>query len=174
MALKKTMEKALNEQLHREFSSAHLYLSMSAWFESRTFPGLAHWMYVQMQEEQSHQMKFFRYINERGGKVTLAGVESPRSTWENPLDVFTEALKHEEMITECINDLVDLSVSERDHATNQFLQWYISEQVEEEAQVTEIVEQLRRVQNSADGLYLLEKELGARIFVDATQENTAN
>ena len=168
MAIKKIMEQALNDQLKAESESEYLYLSMSAYFESINLKGMAHWMYVQFQEEQTHKMKFFRYINERGGRINFKDLKAPKLEWSSPLNVFEETLEHEQQVTELINNLVELAMKEKDYATYQFLQWYVSEQVEEEANVIDIIENIKRVQNSAEGLYMLDKELASRVFVDTT------
>ena len=148
MSLTRKMEDALNLQLAAEFSSAYLYLSMSGYFETANLPGMSHWMYQQFQEEQNHKMKFFRYIYDRGGKVTLKSIEAPKSEWDSALDVFEDSLRHEQEVSGRINELVDLSLNEKDHATFQFLQWYVSEQVEEEATLAKIIDDLRKVQKA--------------------------
>lgn len=162
------MEQALNNQLNAESESEYLYLSMSAYFESINLKGMAHWMYVQFQEEQTHKMKIFRYINERGGFINFKSLNAPKAQWSGPLNVFEETLVHEMKVTEMINNLVELAMKEKDFATYQFLQWYVNEQVEEEANVVNIVENIKRVQNSSEGLYMLDKELASRVFIDAT------
>ena len=163
------MHQALNEQIQAEFFSAYLYLSMSAYFEDKGLDGMATWMNVQFQEEQSHALKFYRYVNERGGRVELQGLEKPQLDWASPLDAFQGALEHEQMITGRINDLADLSLSEKDHATHNMLQWFIAEQVEEEANVEAIVTQLRLVGDEGRGLYMIDREMVGRTFVDETQ-----
>lgn len=166
--LKKKIEVALNNQLNNEFYSAYLYLSMAGYFEHMSLAGFSNWMKVQYQEENSHTMKFFKYINERGGKVVLKGVKAPPSSWKSPLNAFEQTLKHEEEVTESINELLDISMKEKDHATTNFLQWYIEEQVEEEANVSNIIAQLKMIKGSNESLYLLDKDLAQRVFVDAT------
>ncbi len=166
--IKKTLEDAINEQINAEFYSAYLYLAMAAYFEDTDLPGFSNWMRIQYQEEISHVMKFFNYLNERGGRVILKDVKASSSHWDSPLNAFEDTLKHEEHVTSLINDLVDLAIKERDHATNNFLQWYIEEQVEEEAHVSNIISQVKLVQSSNDSLYMLDKELGQRVFVDPT------
>ena len=165
------IEHAINDQINAEFFSAYFYLSMAAYFESLNLSGFSNWMKIQYQEEISHTMKFFNYINERGGKVILKGVEAPPHSWDSPTHVFEETLKHEEKVTSLINDLVDLSIKEKDHATSNFLQWYIQEQVEEEANVGNILAKLKMIQHSPESLFILDKELGARVFVDNTISN---
>ncbi len=158
------MQEALNDQLKWEFYSGYLYLSMSAYFLSINLPGFANWMHVQAQEELSHGMKFFDFINERGGRVFLQAADAPPSEWSSPLDVFEEAYAHEQIVTGRINDLVNLALEERDHASNIFLQWFVSEQVEEEANADGVVQQLKLMGDARGGLFMLDKELGQRVF----------
>jgi ferritin len=136
--VKKKIEAALNKQLNAELYSSYLYLSMSAYFQSINLPGFANWMRVQTQEELVHAMKFYDFINERGGRVMLQKIDSPPTKWASPLNVFESAYKHEQKVTGLINDLVNLAVGEKDHATNIFLQWFVTEQVEEEASADEV------------------------------------
>ncbi len=160
----KKIEGALNQQLNAELYSSYLYLSMSAYFQSINLPGFANWMRVQTQEELVHAMKFYDFINERGGRVILQGVEAPPAEWSSPLDVFENAYKHEQKVTGLINDLVNLAVGERDHATNIFLQWFVTEQVEEEASADEVVQKLKLVGDDSGGLFMLDGEMGQRVF----------
>lgn len=156
------MHAALNDQLQAEFYSAYLYLAMSAYFEEKGLVGMANWMTVQFQEEQSHALKFYAYINERGGRVELQAIDKPQRDWETPLVAFEAALEHERYITGRINDLADLAVKEKDHATHNMLQWFIAEQVEEEATVDNIVTQLRLVGGEGHGLFMIDRELRGR------------
>jgi ferritin len=160
--LSKKVEKAFNEQLNAELNSAYVYLSMAADFEEKNLTGFAHWMKVQAQEEVEHAMKFFGYINSRGGRVQLAKIDSPKSDWPSPLDSFKTALEHEKMITGRINDLVALANKESDHASHQFLMWFVSEQVEEEDSVGRVVERLKLVGDSPNGLLMMDHALGQR------------
>jgi len=158
----KKMEKALNEQINAELYSAYLYLSMSAYFEAGNLPGFAKWMRIQWQEEVMHGLKIYDYVNERGGRVTLKSIDEPPAKWKSPLDVFQATYKHEQVVTGRINDLVTQAVAEKDHATNAFLQWFVTEQVEEEKSADEIVQKLKRISDAPGGLYMLDKELGQR------------
>lgn len=169
--ISKKMEEAINNQINAEFYSAYLYLAMSAYFENQNLPGFAHWMHAQYQEEVTHAMKFLNYLNERGGRVLLKTIEGPNNEWKGPLHVFEETLKHEQVVTGLINNLVDLAIQEKDHATNNFLQWFVGEQVEEEATAANILGTIKMVQDSKDSLYMLDKELAQRVFVDNTQNN---
>jgi ferritin len=162
--LKKKMLKALNNQINAEMYSSYLYLSMESYFQSVSLAGCAAWMRGQVQEELYHGMKFYDYVNERGGKVVLDTINRPDADWKTPLDAFEHILKHEQMVTSLINDLMDLASTEKDHATKIFLQWFVSEQVEEEASVGEIVNKLRLINNDSSGLFLLDAELGKRTF----------
>ncbi len=164
MALVKKMEQAYNDQLREELSSAYIYLSMAAYFERRDLPGFANWMRIQFQEEMAHHIRFFNYVIARGGTIKLQAIPAPAAEWETPLDVFKSTLAHEEHITGCINNLMSLAHQEKDFASTQFLQWFVNEQVEEEANVNKIIGQLKMVQEN--GLYLLDKELATRVFVD--------
>ncbi|MCL1979652.1 MAG: ferritin [Proteobacteria bacterium] len=162
--LKKKMLKSLNEQINAEMYSSYLYLAMEAYFQSISLKGFAAWMRVQVQEELMHAMKFYGFVNERGGKVALEAIAKPETSWASPLAVFEMVLKHEEHVTGLINDLVDLAISEKDHATNNFLQWFVSEQVEEEASASEIVEKLKLIKGDSSGLFMIDAELGKRVF----------
>ena len=164
MAISKTMELAYNDQLREELSSAYLYLSMSAYFERRDLPGFAHWMHIQFQEEMAHHQKFFNYMVARAGEIRLQAIGAPAFEWVNPLEVFKATLLHEQHITERINYLMSLAHQEKDFASAQFLQWFVNEQVEEEANVSKIIGQLKLVGDA--GLYLHDKELAQRVFVD--------
>lgn len=163
--LSPTIEKALNDQVNAEMYSAYLYMSMNAYFESLNLKGFANWMQVQAQEEMMHAMKFYAYINDRGGRVLLQKIDEPPHDWHCSLAVFEESLKHEQYVTGLINNLVNLAIDERDHATNNFLQWFVAEQVEEESSVSDIVNKLKFVVDDASGLFMLDRELAARVFV---------
>jgi ferritin len=167
--ISKKMEDALNGQIKEELYSAYLYLSMSAWFETINLKGFANWMRTQNQEEQMHAMKIFDYLNERGGKVKFQKVDEPPNEWEAPLEAFKAAYKHEQHITGCINDLVYKAIEEKDLATQIFLDWFVNEQVEEEASVDEIVQQLKLVGEKGQGIFMIDRELGKRTFISPGQ-----
>jgi len=160
--LDKKMLQKLNEQINHELHSAYLYLSMAAYFESMNFKGFAHWMKKQAQEEQVHAMKFFDYIYDRGDKVELTQIAAPEKKWKSPLAAFEAAYKHEQKVTGLIHALVKLANEQKDYATASFLQWYVDEQVEEEASADEIVQQLKLVGDNGPALLMLDKHLGAR------------
>lgn len=157
------MLKSLNKHLNEELFSSYLYLSMSAYFESKNLKGFANWMKLQSQEEYEHAMKFFGYINQVGGSVTLAQINAPKTTWKNHMEVFQETLEHEKLITALINKLADLAVQEKDHATSNFLQWFVNEQVEEVATAEDIVNKLEMIGENKNGLFMLDRELGSRV-----------
>lgn len=163
--LSQKMEEALNDQLNWEFFSAYLYASMSAYFLVIGLAGFANWMRVQALEELTHAGKFFDFIGERGGRVRLASIEQPPGGWATPLEAFQEALGHEQKVTSRINALVDLARQERDHATDIFLQWFVTEQVEEESSATEVIQKLRLVGDHPASLFHLDQNLGSRVFV---------
>ncbi len=156
------MEKALNEQINEELFSSYLYLAMSAWFESQNLPGFASWMKVQAREENGHAMKFFEYVNERRGRVVLKAIKEPGKEWKSPLAAFEAALEHEQYITGRINDLVNLAAAEKDHATAGLLQWFVKEQVEEEASADRIVQMLKMAANAPGALLMLDHQMGER------------
>ncbi|MEW5822592.1 MAG: ferritin [Cyanobacteriota bacterium] len=160
--LSQQLEEALNKQLNKELHSAYIYQSMAAYFESTDFEGMALWMDHQTQEEMIHARKFYDYINERGGRVRLTGIEAPKVDWDSPLSVYQDALEHERYITKSIYELVDLAQGERDHMTNAFLQWFITEQAEEEATASAVISKLERVKNSPDGTFMMDRELAKR------------
>lgn len=166
--LNKKVEEALNAQINAEMWSAYLYLSMSAWCHSNGQPGMGHWFQVQFKEEQAHAQIFFNYIVQRGGKVTLAPIDAVPAEWESPIDAFRAALAHENKVTGLINSLFALSLSENDFATQSMLKWFIDEQVEEEENVRNIIDNLTMIKDNGYGLYMLDKELGARVFTAPT------
>lgn len=166
--LKERILNAINEQINAEQYSALLYLSMSAWFQDKGLPGFANWMYVQFQEEMTHANKFFNYVHERGGKVELKAIDQMPTEWGSVVEVVEATLEHEQHVTSLINNLVDIAVEERDHATQSFLQWFVDEQVEEEANVTEILDTLKLINGQGNGIFMLDRELRNRTFVDET------
>jgi ferritin len=160
--LSEQMQKALNGQLNAEYYSSYLYLSMAAYFESTNLPGMATWMRIQAQEEEMHAMKFFDFICDRGGRVTLAQIDAPGTEWESPLAVFQAAYAHEQKVTGLINSLVKMARDEGDAATDVFLQWFVTEQIEEEKSADEVVQKLTRIKDAPHLLLMMDNELGAR------------
>lgn len=160
--LSKKLLGALNQQIKNELDSAYLYLAMSAHFQASNLGGFAHWMNLQYKEETGHAMKFFGYINERGGNVELEGLDKPPSTFRSPLDIFKQVLEHEKKVTGTINALYELALKETDYPTQVMLQWFISEQVEEEKSAADIVAQLKMIGDAPAGLVMLDRQLAAR------------
>jgi len=160
--LSKSMESALNRQVNREMYSAYLYLAMSAYFETASMKGFAKWMRLQAKEEQTHAMKIYDYVIARGGKVTLEAIEAPKAKWASAGKVFDEVYAHEQKVTGMINNLVDLAIKEKDHATFEMLQWFVKEQVEEEEHASEIVSQIAILGDVVGHLFWLDHQLGKR------------
>jgi ferritin len=165
--LKEEIQKVLNKQLNSELYSAYLYLSMSSYFESISLSGFANWMRVQAQEELTHAMKFYDYLVERDGRVKLTSIESPPTDWNSPLEAFEHTYKHEQKVTSLINNLVNLTLSEKDYATNNMLQWFIAEQVEEESSVNAVLQRLKLVGNERKELFMIDRDLAQRVFTGA-------
>lgn len=161
--INKRMQDALNKQINEEMFSSYLYLSMSAYFESKSLLGFANWMKIQAQEEMLHAMKFYNYILERGGNVELQAIAEPKKEWTSVLNAFEEALAHEEHITGCINDLMSVGMEEKDHASQNLLKWFVDEQVEEEATANEIVDKLRMIGDHGPMLLMQDKEMTTRL-----------
>lgn len=168
--IKENVLKALNSQLNAELYSAYLYLAMEAYFESIDLSGFANWMRAQAQEELVHAIKFYDYIVQRGERVDLASIDEPQKEWDSPLAVFEHVYEHEKKVTGLINNLVNLSTSESDHATTNFLQWYVAEQVEEEESANGVLQRVKLTADSPGGLFMLDTELGQRVFTPPATE----
>ncbi|MGL4669447.1 MAG: ferritin [Methanobacteriaceae archaeon] len=162
--LNSNMERALNAQVNAELYSSYLYLAMAAYFEDSDLSGFANWMKIQAQEELSHGMKIYEFIISRGGRVELDLIEKPQVAWESPIHAFENVYSHEQKVTGLINNLVDLAIVEKDHATNNFLQWFVAEQVEEEETASGILNKVKLAIESPSGLYLLDNDLASRVF----------
>lgn len=160
--LGKAVQEAMNAQIKNELYSAYQYLSMAAYCESANLPGFARWMRAQSREETGHAMKFYDFILDRNGRVVLQAIDGPVVEFGSPLEVFERALEHEQKVTTMINDLYGLAVRENDYASQTFLQWFVTEQVEEEKNAGDVVETLRMVGDSKEALFLLDRELGLR------------
>ena len=160
--LSKQMEESLNKQINAELYSAYLYLSMAACFDSISLDGFSHWMKLQAKEETEHAYKIYGYVYERGGSVILEAINKPPTKWDSPLAVFEDAYKHEQKVSEMINNLVAMAREEKDYATENFLQWFVEEQVEEEANADEVVQKLKMVKDSRNGLFMMDGKLGQR------------
>jgi|SRR5690554_823650 len=160
--IKDNVLKALNKQLNEELYSSYAYLAMSAHFSSLSLDGFAHWFKLQSQEEYGHAMKILQYILDRNGKVSLMKIDPPKEEWKTPQAVFKEAFDQEVFVSKSINEIVDLSLKEKDYATNNFMQWFVSEQVEEESTASKLLDRINLVGDNKNGLLLLDKELGMR------------
>jgi len=160
--LTRAMQELLNDQIKHEFASAYLYLAMSAWCEAQTLPGLAKWLRLQGQEEAGHALKLFDHMNDRGARVSLRAIEQPHSDFKLPLDVFQEVLEHERKVTGTIHQLYAQALQDNDYASQAMLQWFITEQVEEEKRAAEIVAQLKMIGDSGPALLMLDRQMAAR------------
>jgi ferritin len=170
MSLSARLQEAINNQINSEYYSAYLYLSMAAYCESINLLGFSHWMRVQHQEELSHALKLFDFVNDRGGRVMLKGVEQPPAQFTSPLELMEKTLEHEQHVTSLINRLYELSVEESDYPTQVLMQWFIREQVEEEKMATEIIDQLKLVGGEGTGLLMIDTRMGQRISGQASGE----
>lgn len=162
--ISKKMVQTLNKQLNNELYSAYLYLSMSSFTTFIGLKGAANWFMVQYQEEMTHAMKFYDYLNSQGEHSQLAAIAAPPTEFGTLLSMFEQTLKHEQFITKCINDLMDQAVKEKDHATQIFLQWFVTEQIEEEGNDNDIIAKLKLVGDSTQGLMMVDRDLAARVF----------
>ncbi|MEA1971664.1 MAG: ferritin [Thermodesulfobacteriota bacterium] len=166
--LSNNMLNALNKQINKEIYSAYLYMSMSAYSQYTGLKGFANWFMVQYNEEMEHAMKIYTYINDQGEQVKLMAIDEPPAEFESPLDMFEKTLDHEKFITKSINELADLATEEKDHATGIFLQWFVTEQIEEEGNDNDIINQLKLIGDNGNGLIMLDRELGGRVFTPET------
>lgn len=162
--LKTKIQDALNQQINAEMWSGYLYLSMSSYLESIGLAGFANWMWIQAREEMSHAIRLYDHVIERGGRVILKPIDKVPNEWASPIHVFEETYKHEQKVTALINDLVDLAEKEKDRATYNMLQWFIDEQVEEEASADELLQKLKLIGKDGNGLFMLDSTLGQRVF----------
>ena len=160
--ISKKMEKAINEQINKEFYSAYLYLAMAGYCAAQGLNGFAHWFRGQFGEEQGHAMKFIGYLNEQGATLKLAAIEEPPAEFKSPVDTFEQTYKHEQFVTRSINSIMDVAVAEKDYATQQFLQWFIKEQVEEEATAADLLGKLKLVGDKSHALLMIDSKLGER------------
>jgi ferritin len=166
--LSDTMVHELNEQIKYEFFSAQYYLAMAAYCAAEDFNGFANFFIVQAEEERFHAMKFFNFINERGGRAVMRGLDEPKNDYKSLEELFTLALEHEKFVTKRIYGLMDQAVTEKEHSTISFLNWFVDEQVEEEAGMSEILSKVRRLGEAGQGIYLLDQELAQRTFTPPT------
>lgn len=160
--ISKKIERAINKQMNMEMYSAYVYLSMAAYFDGMHLMGFSHWMRLQAQEELGHSMKLYDYLLDRDGAVDLLAVKAPTKTWKSPLTACQQALTHERANTKQINDLMNLASTENDHATRIFLQWFVTEQVEEESSASTLVEKVKLAKNDSGAMFILDQELSGR------------
>ncbi|MCT4672134.1 MAG: ferritin [Prolixibacteraceae bacterium] len=165
--IKEVVAKSINDQINKEYYSSYLYLSMSAYFEAEGLKGFANWMRIQAKEESDHAEKFFNYLNERGGRVELKAIEQVPTDFDGIVKVFDQVLEHEEMITASINDMMDVAFEAKDHATKSFLQWFVDEQVEEEATVGDIINSIKLIKGDGQGILMMDRELGSRVYTQS-------
>ena len=168
--LSEKVQTSLNDQMNFEAFSAYIYMSMAAYFDSIDLTGFSSWMKVQFREEMFHASKFYDFIDERGGRVLLATIDAPPIEWATPLAAFENALEHERIVTGRINDMVSAALEEKDHATANFLQWFVAEQVEEEASVDTVIQRLKLAAGAPGALFMLDQELGQRVFTPPAAE----
>ena len=166
--ISKELQEALIEQLNKEYHSAYLYLGMSAYCSKEGFNGASNWFLIQYQEEVAHGMKLFKYLEDQDVEIKLPQIDAVKVEYKSLLDVFKKSLAHEQKMSKNLNNLSDLAMKEKDHATYNLLQWYVTEQVEEEATVSEIIDHIKLVGDNGYGLYTIDKELGGRTFINPT------
>ncbi len=157
--LSKTIEKALNDQLKTEALSSHYYLAMASWAENKGYPGIAEFMYQHSDEERQHMLKLVKYINERGGTPSIPTLDKPKVDYKDITSLFTDLLNHEVGVTKSINEVVDACLQEKDYSTHNFMQWYVAEQLEEEALAREIMDRLKLIGNDKGGMYLFDRDI---------------
>ena len=158
------MIEAINKQINKELYSSYLYLGMASYASSIGLNGVANWLTIQTQEEVSHAQKFYAYVNSQGGRVLLKAIDEPPQQYKSAIELFQKTLEHEQLVTSLINNLVDIAREEKDYASEIMLQWFITEQIEEEENASEILQQLQLVGEKGNGIYMLDKELGQRVF----------
>jgi len=164
--INKKLEKMMVDQINYEVYSAYIYLAMSAYFDAKNLPGFANWMKVQWQEELFHAKKMYTYLLAKGGRPFYTAIPDPGKEWKNAQAAFEHALKHEGTVTARINAIKSAAMALDDHATSVFYNWFVNEQVEEEKNVTEIIQKIELLGNDGQGIYLLDKELAMRVFVE--------
>lgn len=162
--LSEKLTNEFNEQIKHEFYSATYYLAMAAYCKEQNLNGFANFFIVQAEEERFHAMKFFNFIDEMGSKVVITGYDNPRTEFESMTDIFTAGLEHEQFVTKRIHHLMDIAMEEKNYPAISFLNWFVDEQVEEEATMTDLLEKLKLINNNPNGLFMLDKELSTRTF----------
>lgn len=164
MTISHKMSEAINRQIVAELYSSYLYMSMSAWAKANNYTGMSNWLLIQAEEERIHGLKLFNFLLERGANVQLDTINAPPISWDSPRDVFENVREHEQHVTSLIYDLVDIAVQERDHAARQFLDWFVAEQVEEEAAAEDVLRHLQLIGDTSGNVFLLDRELAARVL----------
>ncbi len=168
--LSERINKLINEQIQKEFYSAYLYLGMEAYFSNLNLDGFANFFRIQVQEERDHAMKFFDYINQKGGTVELLQINAPDAKFESAEEIFAMTLNHEQFVTQSIYNIVNAAMDEKDHATNTFLQWFVTEQVEEESTMEKYLRKLQLIKNDPNGLFMLDAEMAQRVYTPPAAE----
>ncbi|CAA0230293.1 Bacterial non-heme ferritin [Tenacibaculum maritimum] len=168
--LSKTIEKALNEQIRIEAESSQVYLAMASWAENLGFEGIAQFMYAHSDEERQHMLKLVKFVNERGGHAIVSELSAPPTEFGSFKDMFQELFNHEIMVSKSINELVHITLEERDYATHNFLQWYVSEQIEEEALARNILDKINLIGDDKSGFYLFDNDIKQLITLEDTGE----
>lgn len=169
----KIVEKAINEQILKEEHSSRIYIAMASWCQVNGYQGAAAWLYAQADEERMHELKLIHYLDDRGGTAQLSDLKKPVIRFKTLHDVFEEVLKHEEYISASINDVYAVSIKQNDYSTGNFLQWYITEQIEEESTVRAVLDQIRLAGDDKGGLFMMDKELGALAAKKRTSQTAA-
>ncbi|MEO8934251.1 MAG: ferritin [Xanthomarina sp.] len=169
--LSKSIEKALNDQIRIEAESSQIYLAMACWAEVKGLEGTASFMYAQSDEERDHMLKLVKFINERGGHAQISQLNAPDVTFKSFKDMFQMLFEHEVFVSKTINNLVDISLQEKDYATHNFLQWYVAEQIEEEAMARSILDKINLIGDDKGGLYLFDRDIKQRTITSSSQEN---
>ncbi|MCX7548503.1 ferritin [Xanthomarina sp. F1114] len=169
--LSKTIEKVLNDQIRIESESSQIYLAMACWAEVKGLEGIAGFMYAQSDEERDHMLKFVKFVNERGGHAHISDLNEPNVKFKSFKEMFEKLLEHEIFVSESINNLVDISLQEKDYATHNFLQWYVAEQIEEEAMARTILDKINLIGDDKGGLYLFDRDIQQLTISSASNDN---
>lgn len=167
--LSKSIEKVLNDQIRIESESSQIYLAMACWAEVKGLEGIAGFMYAQSDEERDHMLKFVKFVNERGGHAHISQLNEPNASFKSFKEMFEKLLEHEVFVSETINNLVDISLQEKDYATHNFLQWYVAEQIEEEAMARTILDKINLIGDDKGGLYLFDRDIQQLTISSASQ-----
>lgn len=172
--ISKRLVDAFSEQINRELYSEYFYLAMAAWLDAEGFSGCANFFKVQVEEERFHAMKMYGFVNERGGRVDLKAIEKPQTEFDSVLEIFEKAYAHEQLVTKLINELMDVTIEEKDHAAKSFLNWFVDEQVEEEASMEDVVNKLKMIKGSPNALFMLDQAMGKRSVAPSGESEPQN